>query len=155
MLKNNVWKQAQTVFLQVADNIKPEFDIGFDEKIPDSVKEEMRNFVIWVESNYNIPITLYVDFEYRHYLISKEKERVGFLFYWADFSTYPVFENKEDIPAIRLPVRTERSSIDEILGSFIEAITYYYAWVCNELNDNFEVDCDIVDEILDEYRNTK
>lgn len=155
MIKNNVWEKSQNVFLKVADDIKPGFDIGFDDRIPESVKDEMRSFVGWVEENYKIPVTLYVDFEYNHYLFTKDKKQVGFLFYWADFKNYPVFDNKEDIPAIRLPVRTERSSIDEILGSFIEAITYYYAWICDELNDEFEVDCGMVDEVLDKYRNIK
>ena len=79
-----------------------------------------------VESNYRIPVTLWVDFEYNHYLISRSGKRVGYLFYWADFSTYPMFDNAEDIPQIRLPVRTEHSTIEEILASFIEAITDYY-----------------------------
>ena len=115
--------RAQTVELKVSENILPEFNIGFDKRIPTDVEQELRSFVTWVENNYRIPITLWVDFEYNHYLISRSGKRVGYLFYWADFSSYPTFSNCEDIPEIRLPVRTEHSTMEEILTSFIEAIT--------------------------------
>ncbi|MBQ7325039.1 MAG: hypothetical protein IJW98_04795, partial [Clostridia bacterium] len=100
--------------------------------------------------NYRIPITLWVDFEYKHYLIRRDGKRVGYLFYWADFSSYPVFDNQNDIPQIKLPVRTEHSSIEEILTSFIEAITDYYAWICNEI-EKHEPDEKDVEEILQAY----
>ena len=151
MNKNNVWLKAQTLELQVSENILPEFDIGFDKRIPKDVEEKLRDFVKWVESNYRIPVTLWVDFEYKHYLISRDGKRVGYLFYWEDFTTYPVFNNKDDIPQIRLPVRTERSTIEEILTSFIEALTDYYAWLCNELSEGYIINENVVEEILQAY----
>ena len=150
MNENSVWQKAQTIELEVAKDILPEFDIGFDRKIPTDIEKEMRSFVAWMEENYCIPITLWVDFEYKHYLIRRDGERVGYLFYWADFSSYPVFDNKNNIPQIKLPVRTEYSSIEEILTSFIEAITDYYAWICNEIG-NYEQDEKDVEEILQAY----
>ena len=104
-----------------------------------------------MENNYRIPITLWVDFEYNHYLISRSGKRVGYLFYWADFSSYPTFSRCEDIPEIRLPVRTEHSTIEEILTSFIEAITDYYAWLCNEIYEGYTPNEDEVEEILQAY----
>ena len=151
MNKNNVWLKAQTLELQVSENILPEFDIGFDKRIPKDVEEKLRDFVKWVESNYRIPVTVWVDFEYKHYLISRDGKRVGYLFYWEDFTTYPVFNNKDDIPQIRLPVRTERSTIEEILTSFIEALTDYYAWLCNELSEGYIINENDVEEILQAY----
>ena len=151
MNKNNVWLKAQTLELQVSENILPEFDIGFDKRIPKDVEEKLRDFVKWVESNYRIPVTLWVDFEYKHYLISRDGKRVGYLFYWEDFTTYPVFNNKDDIPQIRLPVRTECSTIEEILTSFIEALTDYYAWLCNELSEGYIINENDVKEILQAY----
>ena len=68
MTENSVWKKAQTVELKVSENILPEFNIGFDKRIPTDVEQELRSFVTWVENNYRIPITLRVDFEYNHYL---------------------------------------------------------------------------------------
>ena len=150
MNENSVWKKAQIVELDISKNIVPGFDIGFDKRISDDIEKEMRSFVKWMEDNYRIPITLWVDFEYSHYLIRRDGKRVGYLFYWADFSSYPVFENKDDIPQIRLPVRTEYSSIKEILTSFIEAITDYYAWICNEI-EIYEQNENDVEEILQAY----
>ena len=149
--QNSVWLKAQTLKLQVSENILPEFDIGFDKRIPKDVEEELRSFVKWVENNYHFPITLWVDFEYNHYLISSDGRRVGYLFYWADFSTYPIFDNKDDIPQIRLPVRTEHSTIEEILTSFIEAITDYFAWLCNEISEGYKINENDVEEILQAY----
>ena len=151
MNSNSVWLRAQALNLQVSEHILPEFDIGFDKRISKDIEEELRAFVKWVENNYRVPITLWVDFEYNHYLISAEGRRVGFLFYWADFSSYPVFDNQDDIPQIRLPVRTEHSTIEEILSSFIEAITYYYAWICNEICEGYKINENDVEEILQAY----
>ncbi len=151
MNQNSVWLKAQNVKLQVSEDILPEFDIGFDKRIPNDIEEELCAFVEWIENNYRIPITLWVDFEYNHYLISRDGRRVGYLFYWADFSTYPTFNKIDDIPQIRLPVRTERSTIEEILSSFIEAITDYYAWICNEISEDYKINENDVEEILQAY----
>ncbi len=155
MTENNVWMKAQNIELEVADDILPGLNIGFDERISDEMKNELRSFVNWIENNYTIPITLWVDFEYKHYLLSQDGVRVGYLFYWSDFSSYPVFENKDDIPEIRLPVRTEHSTLEEILTSFIEAIYDYYAWICNELVESYIPNEDIVEEILQKYLSAK
>ena len=149
--ESSVWKKVQTLELQVAENIQPEFSIGFDKRISKEVEQELRSFVTWIEHNYRIPITVWVDFEYNHYLISRSGKRVGYLFYWADFSTYPMFDNAEDIPQIRLPVRTEHSTIEEILASFIEAITDYYALLCNEIYEGYKPNEEDVEEILQAY----
>ncbi|MBQ9956667.1 MAG: hypothetical protein IJO99_03775 [Ruminococcus sp.] len=151
MTENSVWIKAQTLELIVSESILPEFDIGFDKRISRETEQELRSFVTWMEHNYRIPITLLVDFEYNHYLISRSGKRVGYLFYWADFSSYPVFDNAKDIPQIRLPVRTEHSTIKEILTSFIEAITDYYAWLCNEIHEGYIPNENDVKEILQAY----
>ncbi len=151
-MTESVWKRAQNTELRVSENILPGFDIGFDKRISKEVEDELRTFVKWVENNYRIPITLWVDFEYNHYLVSRKGKRVGYLFYWSDFSSYPFFDNKDDIPQIRLPVRTERSTVEEILSSFIEAITDYYAWICNEIEE-YTADKNETEEILQKYLN--
>ena len=66
MNENSVWQKAQTIELEVAKDILPEFDIGFDRNIPTDIEKEMRSFVAWMEENYCIPITLWVDFVYKH-----------------------------------------------------------------------------------------
>lgn len=151
MTENSVWKKVKTLKLQVSEEILPEFDIGFDKRIPKNVEKELRYFVNWVENTYCIPVTLWVDFEYKHYLISRTGKRVGYLFYWADFSTYPIFNSREDIPQIRLPVRTEHSTMEEILTSFIEAIDLYHAWLCNKIYEGYKPDENDVEEVLQAY----
>lgn len=91
MLENTLWHRASQLAIQTAPGIAGNFDIGFDPKIPEEIREELRRFVRWVEENFRLPVTLWVDFAYRHYLLSRRKERVGYLFYWADFPTRPVF----------------------------------------------------------------
>lgn len=155
MSDNNLWYRAKQVQIQTSSEITGNFDIGFDKQIPQETQKELRQFVTWVEENFHFPITLWVDFEYRHYLISRTGKRCGFLFYWSDFSTYPVFDNPDDIPIIHLPVRMERYTIDEILGSFIEAITLYFAWILNEISDGYEPHYDDVEDILQAYLATR
>ena len=106
----------------------------------------------WVEDNYPVPVTLWVDFKYNHYLITRDKRRVGYRFYWADFENYPVLEKEEDIPVIELPVRTENWTIKEILGSFVQAITCYFMWLATGRVEQDPEDA-LVEEILRNYLN--
>ncbi len=151
MTGERVWKRAQSVRLDVADTIEPGISVCFDKKIPKETQHELRSFVRWIETNYHIPITLWVDFEYRHYLVTREGKRVGYLFYWADFENYPKFDDPNDVPMIRLPVRTERSTVEEILFSFLEAMTDYYAWICNEPIRITDLDEKDAEAVLDAY----
>ena len=155
MTESNIWLRAKKVNIKTSPDITPGFDIGFDDEIPKDVEDELRCFVKWVENNFNIPITLWVDFEYKHYLIKRNKQRVGYIFYWADFTTYPVFENPKDIPEIRLPVRTDHYTMEEILFSFIQAITDYFAWICGEIDDDYITNDEEVEEVLNEYLDYK
>lgn len=151
----NVWEKAQSVQLQVSDEIEPGFNIGFDKRISAETVMELRSFVSWVESRYLVPISLWVDFEYKHYLISREGKRVGYQFYWTDFIDYPVFDDPDNIPVIRLPVRTEKSTLEEILTSFIEAISDYYAWICNEICEGYTANESDVEDILQAYLSSR
>ena len=54
MKESSVWKRAQTLELQVAEKILPEFSIGFDKRIPKETEIELRAFIAWMESNYRI-----------------------------------------------------------------------------------------------------
>ena len=154
MKSANLWAQASDLHIQTGGNIAGNFSIGFDSKIPEETKDALIKFVYWVEDHYHLPVTLWVDFKYRHYLLDRKRRRVGYLFYWADFLNYPIFDDPDDIPVIELPVRTEHSSIDEILTSFIEATTHYFAWLSNCLTPDFQADTGLVDTILQEYKRT-
>ena len=135
MQEDHLWNRAKAVSIQTSPEIVGGFDIGFDERIPEAVQDKLMDFVYWVEDHFSLAVTLWVDFKYNHYLVDKAGKRVGYKFYCADWMPYPVLESWDDIPVIELPVRMEHSSIDEILFSFIEAISCYYAWLKNEYNN--------------------
>ena len=147
----HLWEEAKAVCIQTGPEIVGGFSLGFDERITEETKNALIDFVYWVEDNYPIPVTLWVDFKYNHYLVTRKKKRVGYKFYWVDFDTYPVFEKEEDIPVIELPVRTENWTMEEILASFIEAISCYFTWLTNQMVEGFEPDLDQVEEILQIY----
>lgn len=151
MRENHLWNRAKEVQIRTTPEIVGNFDIGFDSKIPEETKDALMRFVYWVEDNFYLPVTLWVDFKYNHYLIDRKGKRVGYRFYWANFASYPVFENPDDIPVIELPVRIEHSTMEEILTSFIEAISLYYAWLTHTLTDDTEPDECEVEEVLQAY----
>ena len=155
MIENNLWENAKRLPIRTGPDITGGFDIGFDKTIPEETKDALMAFVYWVEDHYDLPVTLWMDFKYRHYLIDRNKKHVGFKFYWADFATYPVFENFDDLPVIELPVRTEKNTMDEILYAFIEAISCYFAWLSNLDMHAFKPDNAWTEEILHSYKNTR
>ena len=105
-----------------------------------------------MEDHYARPVTLWVDVKYNHYLQDSDKKRVGYKFYWVDFKTYPVFENFDDIPVIELPVRTEKQTVDQILKSFIGAITHYFAWLSRLDLNGYAPDPELVNKIFETYQ---
>jgi hypothetical protein len=147
----HLWEKAKAVCIQTGPEIVGGFSLGFDKRITEETKNALIDFVYWVEDNYPIPVTLWVDFKYNHYLVTRKKKRVGYKFYWVDFDTYPVFEKEVDIPVIELPVRSENWTMEEILASFIEAISCYFAWLTNQMVEGFAPDLDQVEEILQKY----
>ena len=151
MRENHLWNRAKAIEIQTGPAIVGAFDIGFDSKIPESTKAALMDFVYWAEDHFHFPVTLWVDFKYNHYLIDETGKRVGYKFYWADFKNYPAFDNPDDIPVIELPVRTERYTIEEILSSFIDAISNYFTWLTNTLTPNFTPDPGETKEILQAY----
>lgn len=151
MRANHLWNRAKEIKIQTSPEIVGNFDVGFDDHIPEETKDALMRFVYWVEDNFYLPVTLWVDFKYNHYLIDRNGKRVGYRFFWSDFESYPVFDNPDDIPVIELPVRTEYWTIEEILSSFIEAITEYFAWLTNTISYSGEPDAREVEEILQTY----
>jgi len=151
MRENHLWNRAKNAPIQVGAAIAGDFDIGFDARIPEETRQALLRFICWVEEHFSLPVTLWVDFKYNHYLMDRNGKRVGYRFYWSDFDTYPVFENPEDIPVIELPVRLERCSLEEVLVSFIEAISEYYIWLTNIQSDSNRPDDGEAEEVLRAY----
>ena len=152
MRNTHLWNRAKTVNIQKPPDIIGDFDIGFDAAVPEETKDALMAFAYWVEDNFSLPVTLWVDVLHKHYLVDKSHKRVGYKFYWVDFLNYPVFENPDDIPVIELPVRRD---IDATLLSFAEAITEYFAWLCNVKLDKIPLPDRDPTLILEMYYNSK
>ena len=144
----NYWSAAEGLSFQLSEEIVGGFDIGFDSGIPEKTQTLLMDFVYWVEDHYNMPITLWVDFKNRHYLRDPSKKRVDYKFYWVDFANYPVFEKEADIPVIELPVKT---GTEQLLTTFAEALTHYFAWLCNEYRCGFQPDPKLAESIVQAY----
>ena len=151
MRENHLWNKTKSIQIQKTEDIIGNFDIGFDDLIPEDTKDALMRFVYWVEDHFDLPVTLWVDFKYNHYLIAQDRKRVGYKFYWADFKAYPVFDDPDDLPVIELPVRTEHRTMEEILTSFIEAISLYYVWLTNASPLHHKPDLRETEEILQAY----
>lgn len=152
MKKTNLWDRAHELSIETGPDIVGGFSIGFDDAISEKIKDQLMHYVHWVEDDYPMPVTLWVDFEYKHYLRQRNGKKAGYLFYWADFTTFPVFTHEPDIPVIRLPVRTEQRTMHEILTSFTQAITEYFVWLANEMVEGYEPDEGTVEAVMTAYQ---
>lgn len=106
----------------------------------------------FIESEYSLKTPLHIAFFNKDHLIDRTGKKVGYIFYWPDFKNYPNIYSENELSSIELPVSKNKWSVDEILTSFIEALSMYYAWFLNIMHDNYEVDNSLVDSILKEYR---
>jgi hypothetical protein len=150
-MEANYWSKAGTLNFQLSEEIVGGFDIGFEAGIPAETQDTLMRFAYWVENNYALPITLWVDFKNRHFLMAPGKGRVDYKFYWVDFANYPVFEKEADIPVIELPVKTGRHTLEEILRTFAQALTHYFAWLCNAYTEDFVPDNALAESVLQAY----
>ena len=153
-MENTIWARAASLNIRTAPHITPGFSIGFDDAVPEELRRSLTDFVTWVENHFALPLPLWVDFEWKHYLVARDGRHVGYLFHWPDVAPGPVFDDEDATPMIRLPVRNERWGLNSILGSFAEGLTDYYAWLCDEELDEEEKE-DTVATILSAYLEEK
>lgn len=153
MRADHPWKRKASV--KPGQCIRGGFDIGFDDRIPEETRQEIRRYVRWLEANFSFPVTLWVDFEYRYYLRLRSGKQAGYIFYWADAEAGSVFDEPEDIPQIRLPVRREHSTMEEILLSFTEAVDDYFAWLHHEMKEGRGADTQAAEAVLEAYKREK
>ena len=152
MKAENIWERAKALNIRVSGDITDGFSLGFDERIPKQTRDALISFAYWVEDNFFMPITLWVDFKYNHYLLDSERKRTGYRFYWAEFKECPCFDEPDDIPVIELAVNC---SVEKILPAFIEAITCYFIWLAGESCKEFTPDPDLTESILQKYLQEK
>ena len=150
----NHWETASVLPIQTGNEITGGFTVGFDRQIPEEMKDALMHFAYWVDDRYSLPVTLWVDFKHRHYLRGIDGKRASYRFYWAEFATYPVFDNYDDIPVIELAIRTENRTMDEILKALIDAISCYFAWLSRLDMGCYKPDPVLTEQILREYKET-
>ena len=150
----NIWDKTKELKFALPSDIKsgiePEFPMGSEYE---ELRYELVKFIEWVEENYNIQIPVLVDFVDKNYLVENGK-RCGYLFYYHEFENYPEFNDALDLPYIVVPVKgyNVKWSLRDILGSFIEALTDYFAWLDNSLEEDADIQ-EVVEEILKRYFN--
>ena len=76
MENRDLWERAGELSIQTSADIAEGFSVGFDRQIPEETKNALIRFVYWVEDHYSMPVTLWVDFKYRHYLRNRQKKRL-------------------------------------------------------------------------------
>ena len=143
------WERSRDLSIQTGPDIVGGFSIGFDRGISEETKDALMHYVHWVEDHYHLPVTLWVDFEYKHYLRKDNGKKADYRFYWVAFNTFPVFTKEPDIPVIRLPIR---GSMEAILTSFTKAITHYFVWLANDMVEGYAPDTAAVEAVMQTYR---
>jgi hypothetical protein len=151
MHENHLWNRAKTLEIRTGPEIVGGFSLGFDRRIPEEIRQELTRFAYWVEDHFSVPVTLWVDFKYNHYLIDRNGKRAGYRFWWVDWDSYPVLEKEADIPVIELAVRTEHSAMEEILRAFAEAISLYDVWLSGGDPGNYVPNPEETDAVLKAY----
>lgn len=144
-----LWDRSHELAIETGPDIVGGFSIGFDDEIPEETKDRLMHYVHWVEDHYHMPVTLWADFEYKHYLRRENGQKANYRFYWVDFDTFPVFTKEPDIPVIRLPVREDP---EKVLAAFTAAITHYFTWLGDYAMEGYEPAEDTVKAIMDTYK---
>ena len=105
-----IWKNAQACKILTGPEITGGFNVGFDPEVPEDTRDALMDFIYWVEDHYALPVTLWVDIKFRHYLRKQNRQRAAYLFYWVEFQNYPHFENPDDIPD-NMPLRYKNHDV--------------------------------------------
>ena len=152
---DNLWEKAKLISVRTGSEIVGGFDVGFDGKIAEETKDALMEFLYWVEDHYSLPITLWVDFKNRHYLIGEDKKRVDYRFYWVECESLATFDSFDDIPVIELAARCEHRTVDAVLSALINGISHYFAWLSGMSMKTFQPDKLLTEEILSRYKNSR
>ena len=151
---DNLWEKSKQLSIQTGSEIVGGFDVGFDKEIGEETQNALMDFLYWVEDYYPVPVTLWVDFKHKHYLLDASKKRTPYRFYWVDYESLAKFDSFDDIPVIELAARCEKQTLNVLFSSLIDAISHYYAWLSGEDMKKFQPDQALTEEILRNYQNT-
>ena len=148
----NLWALVKNRDWPVVPGVRREIDFGFDREIGEEYRERFRDFIAWAEAHFVFPVTLWIDFRYRHYLVNREHRRMGYIIYFKPDVRPEMLTDEDDMPVADVPVRREHWLFDEILYSLIECITEYYLWLLDRQTESVNDHADDVLEILNLYK---
>ena len=148
----NLWALVKNRDWPVVPGVRREIDFGFDREIGEEYRERFRDFIAWAEAHFVFPVTLWIDFRYRHYLVNREHRRMGYIIYFKPDVRPEMLTDEDDMPVADVPVRREHWLFDEILYSLIECITEYYLWLLDRQAESVNDHADDVLEILNLYK---
>ena len=148
----NLWALVKNRDWPVVPGVRREIDFGFDREIGEEYRERFRDFIAWAEAHFVFPVTLWIDFRYRHYLVNREHRRMGYIIYFKPDVRPEMLTDEDDMPVADVPVRREHWLFDEILYSLIECITEYYLWLLDRQAESVNDHADDVLEILSLYK---
>lgn len=148
----NLWALVKNRDWPVVPGVRREIDFGFDREIGEEYRERFRDFIAWAEAHFVFPVTLWIDFRYRHYLVNREHRRMGYIIYFKPDVRPEELSDEDDMPVADIPVRREHWLFDEILYSLIECITEYYLWLLDRQAESVNDHADDVLEILSLYK---
>lgn len=148
----NVWAVASRRDWSLVPGVRREIDFGFDKEIPEEYRERFRDFFAWTEATFVFPVTLWIDLKHRHYLVNRERQRMGYIIYFKPDARLAELTDEDDMPVADVPVRREKWRFDEILYSLIECITEYYLWLLDRQDEDINDHADDTEEILKLYQ---
>ena len=148
----NLWALVKNRDWPVVPGVRREIDFGFDREIGEEYRERFRDFIAWAEAHFVFPVTLWIDFRYRHYLVNREHRCMGYIIYFKPDVRPEMLTDEDDMPVADVPVRREHWLFDEILYSLIECITEYYLWLLDRQAESVNDHADDVLEILSLYK---
>lgn len=148
----NLWAQAKNREWPVVPGMRREIDFGFDKEIDEEDRERFQDFFAWAEANFVFPVTLWIDLKHRHYLVNRQRQRMGYIIYFKPDARPEELTDEDDIPVADVPVRREKWHFDEILYSLIECITEYYLWLLDRQSESVNDHAGDVLEILSLYQ---
>ena len=148
----NLWALVKNRDWPVVPGVRREIDFGFDREIGEEYRERFRDFIAWAEAHFVFPVTLWIDFRYRHYLVNREHRRMGYIIYFKPDVRPEELSDEDDMPVADIPVRREHWLFDEILYSLIECITEYYLWLLDRQAESVNDHADDMLEILSLYK---
>lgn len=147
-----IWDKTNEIKIGAQFEEKIGFHVWYEDEVDLATKEAIDKFLNWVYNNYNVKTPVFVNCVNQDYVTYENDEaEQGYIFNWYTSELDSGVIKDSECPDILLPVKIGKWDLEDILGSLVEAITLYFAWCLNVLDDEFVVEDEEVQEIVDKY----